>query len=906
MTEEARPTTFQDAPLPLNITLSIGNVNFHLVPSPPPAIATAAAALTPSPSRLPRQHVHAVGGQPYPNQRRRHTRRNKARDQHQCHHISEEGSKCRDEHGESSAEQREYLPILSIRRAPLQELHQQQETPPELRPSSNLFSSLSMPQSINSKETGTFSPSRFSPSSPQSPLHNYILGRVRAMRDKIESSSMDCCYISNENRRKSAPIFSSNNRSFRKEGMRSSLGTPENNASNDNRKITYDSNSSSNIGGNVSSEYCVDLHSFTGTLRISSIPQSAQTTQPWCGGIKLPQSHPWQKTSNMNHIEHRKFNSPKKRPAEDLTNDNNQTNSLDESALGASLHSKRTKPSFTWIVSSDQGVEAGMRDETCGDNFVNTENRDDEDVEDQRITEKGNDHEFIVNNIKDKKKDDSGDIKALHSAGIEGGRKSVQFHCDLNASAASAKIESQEPSNGPSLESESNNTENEFHNNSKQRAFFPSPTKATFPGPPLTAISATAKAVSTSANSSMQYARETSKFVLKQVKQYGMAGKEIYSEIQHSFASPKSDRAPTSPSESSDAALEGGGSDDTELHRACAFGTLAHIRHLLLNDEQSINNLNTPNSKGILPIHIFTANEAIVTSNLLEAEEIALLMVHLMGPEKAIQSLHPPTSRDSSGWSPFVYVIGQWVHNLHKDANPHASILLNAVRGTVIKTNNEPPREIRSDGVVHAALPLSREQSQIVRSRKIAIPLFGSALNERALVSSTFVADRFKSLHVPPSVEIPDHVKWAVHILSRLINEHPDEARESILTNIASVPLFLKCVFLINDADEMTRLLNTSLVKNVIIDKRSINVWLIAMLIGKRDIKMRAVNFFKMLSRLTILDVASSSQSRDRYSDHEIERFVRLKRDAFTAIYAMPGEYFLHPCFFVVINLFFC
>jgi len=122
-----------------------------------------------------------------------------------------------------------------------------------------------------------------------------------------------------------------------------------------------------------------------------------------------------------------------------------------------------------------------------------------------------------------------------------------------------------------------------------------------------------------------------------------------------------------------------------------------------------------------------------------------------------------------------------------------------------------------------------------------------------------------------------------------LINEHPDETRESILTNIASVPLFLKCVFLINDADEMTRLLNTSLVKNVVIDKRSINVWLIAMLIGKRDIKMRAVNFFKMLSRLTILDVASSSQSRDRYSDHEIERFVRLKRDAFTAIYTMPG-----------------
>lgn len=113
--------------------------------------------------------------------------------------------------------------------------------------------------------------------------------------------------------------------------------------------------------------------------------------------------------------------------------------------------------------------------------------------------------------------------------------------------------------------------------------------------------------------------------------------------------------------------------------------------------------------------------------------------------------------------------------------------------------------------------------------------------------------------------------------------------REAILTNLASVPLFLKSVLLIDDAEAMTEVLNSSLVRHAVVDKRSINVWLCAMLTNTKEVKVRAVTFLKLLSRLTLADLASSSQSPDRFSAKEVERFTTCQEETFNAVYVMPG-----------------
>jgi hypothetical protein len=138
--------------------------------------------------------------------------------------------------------------------------------------------------------------------------------------------------------------------------------------------------------------------------------------------------------------------------------------------------------------------------------------------------------------------------------------------------------------------------------------------------------------------------------------------------------------------------------------------------------------------------------------------------------------------------------------------------------------------------------------------------------------SSVSFVNRSKLLYLPASVTISDHEVFAIRMLSRIIDDYPEKTREAILTNIASVPLFLKSVLLINDPEKMTELTNSTLVKHVVMDKRSINVWLCAILTDTKDVKMRAAIFIKLLSGLTFQDLASLSQSPERYSDKEIER----------------------------------
>lgn len=377
---------------------------------------------------------------------------------------------------------------------------------------------------------------------------------------------------------------------------------------------------------------------------------------------------------------------------------------------------------------------------------------------------------------------------------------------------------------------------------SRSKHFFSSP-QTTFSSPPR-AAKATAKA-------SMDIARETSallarssKHVLKQITLAGGDAVASVYDVLHGDGVGSSNNSSRSRSAFLDPNHGHNNDvydafDGSELHYACASDSLDHLRCLIEYD--SLEDLHTSDCDGKLPIHVLVENHRLINEDPLGCEEVAFALIELMQPEKAVQALHP------CGLAPFVYIIGTWTENIHQEATARK------VGSVAARSAAKTPRESQSDeeNRQSATLPSSNSPQQPRQRRVTYRSLFNSSTrgDRSTLVSST---DRAKMLYIPPtSVPMPDHVRWAIRILSRLIDEYPEQTREAILTNIASVPLFLKSLLLIPDIDELSSLLDETLVKHCVLDKRNIEIWLCAMLTDTKQVKLRAVTFLKLISRLT-------------------------------------------------------
>jgi len=320
--------------------------------------------------------------------------------------------------------------------------------------------------------------------------------------------------------------------------------------------------------------------------------------------------------------------------------------------------------------------------------------------------------------------------------------------------------------------------------------------------------------------------------------------------------------------------------DGTELHYACASDSLEHVQSLLEYD--TCEDLHKTDCTGKLPLHVFCENFSLISSDPVGCEDVALTMIELMGPKESVQALHP------SGLSPFVYIIGRWTKKLHQDVFLLKNSVMGSMQAMRISTTSN---KVNNESMTSAALAGKSTDHSPTRPQQKRLPyrsLFhSSTVNEKSLVSSN---DRAKLLYLPDHVTIPSHVHWAIRILSLLIDKYPEQCRESVLTNIASVPLFLKSILLVSDADEMAGLLETTLVKHCVMDKRSINIWLCSMLTADtRDVKMRATSFIKLISKLSLQDLNATSQSPSRYSDEEQSRFITLREEVFYAVYSQPG-----------------
>ncbi|KAL7550183.1 hypothetical protein ACHAWF_013456 [Thalassiosira exigua] len=753
---------------PLNIAISLGDVSFHLTPS-------TRDNHPPKRSPSPPQQWQARKASPYAPRRTRIQQRRR------------NGSERAVTASFSQQQQNNQVPgspLVTIRHG--------------------------SPQSMATPSANNLS--LRSPSSPQSPLEQHIKGRVRAMKNKIESQD--------DSRRNAGYAGQSPSFPPSDEGE---------------------------------GEYCVDLHSFTGTLHITS--------------SKSPGPH----TPLERGVESEALLSPSPRPK--LFSPRSNISTGDDSLTDSiRLMKKRTKNS-TWISTNANEVETGIGadaneydDEEGVDFVVRGHSQNMADSKKAVRFSTAHQDSIIASLSEEETKDQMSNQNAKLAPESLGNKE--------NASPNQTALLSRDPTSSPQQLTMQ-------HQNQASKRFFSSP-PTTFPSPQ--------RAAATTARASLNIARGTSTVLARSgkhaLKQIALAGKEVYDVINgHSGASPgnsasKNKKGGTTCNIGAEDSIDVGDHDEeynafdgTELHYACASDNLAHVRCLL--EYENLVDLFESDCDGKLPIHVFAENKRLIGDDPLGCEDVAFLLVESMGPEKAVQALHP------CGFAPFIHLIWTWTERLHQGALSKTSsfYMRNPLvkKPTCVKTDDE---ESQQDNV---------DKAESGRRRVAYRSLFHQSTVGTDKISFVSTTDRNKLLYLPATVSISDQVRWAIRILSRLIDEYPEQTREAILTNMATVPLFLKSLLLIDDENEMMELLDMSLVKHTILDKRSINVWLCAMLMDSKKVKNRAVIFIKILSRLTIQDLSKDSTMPDRYSDKEIQRYSTLRDKTFNAVHAMSG-----------------
>ena len=682
---------------PLNITLSLGDVSFHLSPSPQSSTSNNYTQNSPA---ISSPSARRTTSSPYNNSRRRVRRIN-----NQQHNASP--------------------PIVSIRHG---------------GGSSSVPNNHTSPAATNNIG---HSPPYTQNNNNNSPLQNHIRGRVRAMKNKIEAPQ-----------RQQSPLFSTSNNNIL--GNSNSVKGREDeycvdlNGFTGTLYITSRGNTTNTMSQSTPQQK--DTRWEDNRVLSSPRPNSMRNS-------KLHSSS-GRHSSAAASPSFLFASSSRKRLTRDETNVDNQTNvqisnkrACSPSTSANNINEKK-KDGFTWIASNsnDETVEVGRFSD------IHDENRNQfllnqfEDTAAISVTQ--------VNNNKSSRNLDGGSSskrggseKAVRFSMLAHKLSDNSMIPNKTFSIDSGDEESQTTTAITSLHQQGT-PQQQLQPRQKSKHFFtsPPPCTASFTtsSPPRTALS------NVLSETSSMLAR-SSKHMLKTVT---LAGKDVMDQLSGENG-PSSVRGVSSTSNrqssngSNTAAVQLDSSmmnnvdndedqaydaiDGTELHYACASDSLEHVQSLLEYD--TCEDLHKTDCTGKLPLHVFCENFSLISSDPDGCEDVALTMIELMGPKESVQALHP------SGMSPFVYIIARWTEILHRDVFLLKNSVMGSVQAMRISTTSN---KVNNESITSAALAGQSTDHSPTRPQQKRLPyrsLFhSSTVNEKSLVSSN---DRAKLLYLP-------------------------------------------------------------------------------------------------------------------------------------------------------------
>jgi hypothetical protein len=146
----------------------------------------------------------------------------------------------------------------------------------------------------------------------------------------------------------------------------------------------------------------------------------------------------------------------------------------------------------------------------------------------------------------------------------------------------------------------------------------------------------------------------------------------------------------------------------------------------------------------------------------------------------------------------------------------------------------------------------------------------------------------------PEGVRMSPQVEWCLHMLSAII-EHLEEQSESlvnaeevticqgIVQAVASIPLFIQTLLLIEDERKRECIFGLTVVRRVMLNKYSIGKWLTSMLSSKKSVAKRSVAYLKLLS-----DVAAGEDAMDASwagpPERDSESIAKRKSEVYQAV----------------------
>jgi len=314
----------------------------------------------------------------------------------------------------------------------------------------------------------------------------------------------------------------------------------------------------------------------------------------------------------------------------------------------------------------------------------------------------------------------------------------------------------------------------------------------------------------------------------------------------------------------------------TPLHRACANSnsTLSRLRSILESDPGAAF---VKDEKGKLPIHIIAENESLLQYRR-RRDDVGTFI-------RDLSDCNPTgfITEDDSGNVPLVPIIRHWIQNTYR---------MEFQSGVASKSS--------VGGAKHSAVRLALGFARYSRHRHVDTPdqeqggEVESAQRVPSLISDTAdTAGVFVGLF--PDVYVPPVVEWALVMLSLTLDNFGGPLsrergtrleqlnhRQALAERVATIPLFIKTVLLVEDSETRNRLLELSVVRRAMLCTASVDHgWGVVMLQKRGAPSRRMVDYFKLVSKLDVSDYVGKDRD-PRQADYV--SFNREKGALFDAI----------------------
>lgn len=324
---------------------------------------------------------------------------------------------------------------------------------------------------------------------------------------------------------------------------------------------------------------------------------------------------------------------------------------------------------------------------------------------------------------------------------------------------------------------------------------------------------------------------------------------------------------------------------DLRLHEACASDEMdvEELRTLLTSHPELAS---VRDQFGDYPAHIFANNCSFIYTSCDQDVQQFVFELYTACPAAFL-------TEGYSGQIPFAEAILDWVDNCHTVYES-----LRTIDSSANEVFSRGANEVFSRGRGTDAHTVHRvsEIKALTKSTRV--------------INSLCVREEVQRLvQLPSHVALPLRVSYAFRMLSFLLDALGQMAleglsnrrefwaaaskrRDGIIQSVASIPFLVRTILLVENTQERNALLDLSIVRNVMFRPESVDLWLVALLSGDGRARASAVDYIRIVSRLTLTQLfggGALGAGTVPWSDADVGRFRHARSRLYDAVGKLDG-----------------